>query len=69
MVDIIYEKFIRLSGKRTSTQRTLFLDMINNPDNYKGYVVYLTEIDSDEKYDPFEEPKKFYFNVFDLTIH
>jgi len=24
--------------------------------------VYLTEIDSDEKYDPFEEPKKFYFN-------
>lgn len=62
MVAIIYEKFIHLSGRRTSTQRTLFFDMINNPNNYKGYVVYLREIDEDEKYIPFEEPKKFYFN-------
>lgn len=53
---------IKISGKRTSTQRALFLDMANNPDKYKGQIIYLTEIDNDEIISIFDNPKKFYFN-------
>lgn len=53
---------MRISGKETSTQRSLFLDLVNNPQNYKGYIVYLTEIDNDQIYFPFDKAKKFYFN-------
>ena len=53
---------IKISGSRTSSQRTLFLDMVNSPQNYKGYIIYLTEIDLDEIYGVFDNPKKFYFN-------
>lgn len=56
------QRLVRISGKRTSSQRTIFLDLVNNPQDYKGYIVYITAIDDDEKYAPFEEPKKFYFN-------
>lgn len=62
MTSISYNKFFKISGKRNSSQRNLFFDLINNKQNYKGYIIYLTEIDEDERYPPFEEPKKFYFN-------
>lgn len=62
MAEILYEKFKHISGKRTSTQRQLFLDMVNNPENYKGYIVYLREIDEDEIYSPFDHPGTFYMN-------
>jgi hypothetical protein len=51
-----------MSGKRTSQNRTLFLDMVNNPDKYKGYIVYLKDIDEDEIYEPFDHAKTFYMN-------
>lgn len=51
-----------ISGRRTSSQRSKFLDYVNNPQNYEGCVVYLTEIDEDEIYGDFDQPDKFYFN-------
>jgi hypothetical protein len=51
-----------ISGKRTSSQRSQFLDYVNNPQKYEGCVVYLTEIDEDEIYGDFDQPDKFYFN-------
>ncbi len=36
--------------------------MINNPNNYKGYIVYLKDIDDDEIYEPFDHPGTFYMN-------
>lgn len=62
MPTISYERFRHISGKRTSSQRTLFLDMVNNPQNYKGYIIYLKDIDEDEIYEPFNHPKTFYVN-------
>lgn len=62
MASVEFEKLLKVSGKRTSANRALFLDLVNNAQKYKGYIVYITEIDWDEKYVPFEEPKKFYFN-------
>lgn len=62
MTVITYERFKHISGKRTSPQRTLFLDMINNAENYKGYIVYLKDIDEDEIYEPFNHAKTFYLN-------
>jgi hypothetical protein len=53
---------LKISGRRTSTQRAQFLDLVNNPENYKGHIIYLTEIDLDEIYGVFDNPKKFYFN-------
>jgi hypothetical protein len=52
----------RISGSRTSTQRWLFLDLVNNPQNYKGSIIYLTQIDEDEIYGVFDKAKKLYFN-------
>lgn len=52
----------RISGSRTSTQRWLFLDLVNNPQNYKGSIIYLTQIDEDEIYGVFNKAKKLYFN-------
>jgi hypothetical protein len=51
-----------ISGKRTSSQRSKFLDYVNNPQNYEGCIIYLTEIDEDEIYGEFDQPDKFYFN-------
>jgi hypothetical protein len=51
-----------ISGKRTSSQRAQFLDYVNNPSTYEGCIVYLTAIDDDEIYQPFDQPDKFYFN-------
>lgn len=51
-----------ISGRRTSSQRSQFLDYVNNPQKYEGCVVYLTEIDEDEIYGDFDQPDKFYFN-------
>lgn len=51
-----------ISGKRTSSQRSQFLDYYNNPQNYEGCILYLTEIDEDEIYGDFDQPDKFYFN-------
>lgn len=62
MSSVQFEKLLKVSGKRTSSNRAVFLDLVNNSQNYKGYIVYLTEIDSDEIFEPFTEPKKFYFN-------
>lgn len=62
MPSITYERFIHISGKRTSPQRDLFLDMINNPENYKGYIVYLKDLDEDEIYSPLDQAKTFFMN-------
>lgn len=51
-----------ISGKRTSNQRARFLDYYNNPQNYEGCIIYLTDIDEDEIYGDFDQPDKFYFN-------
>ena len=55
-------KIVLISGKRTSPDRTQFLDYTNNPQNYEGCVVYLIDIDEDEVYGLFDAPNKFYFN-------
>ena len=62
MVEMLYDKLRHISGKRESSQRALFLDMVNNPNNYKGYIVYLKDIDEDEIYEPFDHAKTFYMN-------
>jgi hypothetical protein len=51
-----------VSGKRTSLNRSQFLDYVNNPQNYKGCIIYLSEIDEDEIYGLFDNPNKFFFN-------
>jgi len=51
-----------ISGKRTSSQRSQFLDYVNNPLDYEGCIVYLTEIDEDEIFGEFDQVDKFYFN-------
>lgn len=62
MPTLSFDKLKHVSGKSTSPDRSLFLDLINNPQNYKGYIVYITEVDQDELYDPFYDPGRFYFN-------
>ena len=62
MTNIIYERFRHISGKRTSENRNLFLDMVNDPIKYKGYIIYLKDIDEDEIYEPFDHAKTFYMN-------
>ena len=62
MTTIIYERLRHISGKRTSPNRELFLDMVNNPNNYKGYIIYLKDLDDDEIYSPFDHAKTFYMN-------
>lgn len=39
-----------------------FLDLLENPCNYRGRVVYLTAIGPTPRPDPFLWPDKFYFN-------
>lgn len=51
-----------VSGKRTSSNRAQFLDYVNNPQDYKGCIIYLSEIDDDEIYGLFDNPNKFFFN-------
>jgi len=51
-----------VSGRRTSSQRSQFLDYVNNPQDYEGCIIYLTEIDPDETYGEFDQADKFYFN-------
>jgi hypothetical protein len=66
MEDIIQDvcggKISVISGRRTSAQRSQFLDYVNNPATYAGCVIYLTEIDNDEIYGVFNKANKFYFN-------
>lgn len=62
MAEILYDKFKHMSGKRDSPNRLLFLDMVNNPQNYKAYIVYLKDLDEDEIYSPFDHAKTFYMN-------
>lgn len=62
MAEILYDKFKHMSGKRDSINRLLFLDMVNNPQNYKAYIIYLKDLDEDEIYSPFDHAKVFYMN-------
>ena len=62
MSEILYSRFKHISGKRDNPDRLLFLDMAENPHNYKAYIVYLKEIDEDEIHQPFDEAKTFYIN-------
>jgi hypothetical protein len=57
-----------ISGKRTSANRAQFLDYVNNTQDYKGCIVYLTDIDEDEVYGNFDQPDKFYFNEAGIWI-
>lgn len=49
-----------------SSQIDLFQDMIDNPQNYKGRVIYIKQLQQIEGYaewpDPFLWENKFYFN-------
>lgn len=51
-----------ISGKRTSAKRSQFLDYANNPQDYKGCIIYLADIDEDEVHGNFDQPDKFFFN-------
>jgi hypothetical protein len=57
-----------ISGKRTSANRSQFLDYVNNSQDYKGCIVYLLDIDEDEVYGNFDQPDKFYFNEAGIWI-
>jgi len=57
-----------IGGKRTSSNRAQFLDYVNNPQDYKGCIVYLSNIDEDEIYGNFDQPDKFYFNEAGVWI-
>lgn len=39
-----------------------FLDLIDNPCNYRGRMVYITALGPTPRPDPFVFPQKFYFN-------
>lgn len=45
-----------------SDELPLFLDMIENSQNYRGAIVYLTDVGPTERPDPFLWKDKFYFN-------
>lgn len=45
-----------------SPQLNKFLDLLENPCNYKGRVVYLTAVGPTQRPDPFLWADKFYFN-------
>ena len=45
-----------------SEELPLFLDMIENAQNYRGAIVYLTDVGPTERPDPFLWKDKFYFN-------
>jgi len=50
----------------TSPDLSLFIDMIDNPKNYKGRIIYIKRLDKiagkESWPDPFLFPNKFYFN-------
>lgn len=50
-----------LSAKDTSSDFPTLTDMINNPCNYEGYIVYIKEVGA-TLYEPFIEAGKLYFN-------
>lgn len=50
-----------LSAKDTSSDFPTVQDMINNPTNYSGCVVYITEVGT-TLYPPFDRADKLYFN-------
>jgi hypothetical protein len=53
---------IVINARDDSPELSVFLDLIQNPCNYKGRVVYLTEIGPTKRPDPFLWSDKFYFN-------
>lgn len=53
---------IEIDASDGSEQLSQFLDILENPCNYKGKVVYLTAIGPTERPDPFLWADKFYFN-------
>lgn len=53
---------LTLNARDDSPELSQFLDLIENPCNYKGKVVYLTEIGPTKRPDPFLWADKFYFN-------
>ena len=53
---------IEIDASDGSDQLPQFLDILENPCNYRGKVVYLTAIGPTERPDPFLWADKFYFN-------
>lgn len=51
-----------LDASDDSPELGRFLDLIENPCNYKGRVVYLTAVGPTQRPDPFLWADKFYFN-------
>jgi hypothetical protein len=51
-----------INARDDSSELNKFLDLLNNPCNYKGRVVYLTAIGPTSRPDPFLWADKFYFN-------
>lgn len=56
------QPIIVIDGRDNSSDIDLFLDILNNPCNYRGKVVYLTHIGPTARPDPFLWADKFYFN-------
>lgn len=51
-----------LDASDDSEDLPLFLDMIENAQNYRGVILYLTDVGPTERPDPFLWKDKFYFN-------
>lgn len=51
-----------LDASDDSEDLPLFLDMVENAQNYKGVILYLTDVGPTERPDPFLWKDKFYFN-------
>lgn len=51
-----------IDASDTSKDLALFLDMIANPNLYKGRLIYITAIGPTVRPDPFFFAQKFYFN-------
>lgn len=61
-VDDNSSHMMSINASDDSPELDKFLDLINNPCNYKGKVVYISAIGPTRRPDPFLWPDKFYFN-------
>lgn len=54
--------FYIIDARDNSEDYNFFLDLIANPCNYNGKIVYITQIGPTQHPDPFLFAQKFYFN-------
>lgn len=61
-ISTVHKGIYVLDGSDDSEDFPLFLDMIENPHNYKGAILYLLNVGPTNRPDPFLWKDKFYFN-------